>query len=218
MKRKVMLCVLVFALLLTCASAMAAKIGNATAESESGAEITEQDGQSFKVTCNAQKDKEYVVMVVSEDGVGEGQVPTKESINNNQNGVVVYMDQTKGNSEGKVEFVVRPNLETSRTNAKYFVYMSSNEASGNAMKKIGSFSLEEILRYLGDVYCDDNANDITILDVQRLLNYVIDNAKLTGDDLKAANVDKDADNQITILDVQRLLNMVITNAPKESID
>ena len=196
MKRKVMLCVLVFALLLTCASAMAAKIGNATAESASGAEITQQDGQSFKVTCNAQKDKEYVVMVVSEDGVGEGQVPTKESINNNQNGVVVYMDQTKGNSDGKVEFVVRPNLETSRTDAKYFVYMSSNEASGNTMKKVGSFSLEKVLEKLGDANNDGNVDGqdvsmcvdnftkgVALTDTQKDALDVDHNGRLDGQDV-----------------------------------
>ena len=187
MKRKVMLCVLVFALLLTCASAMAAKIGNATAESASGAEITQQDGQSFKVTCNAQKDKEYVVMVVSEDGVGEGQVPTKESINNNQNGVVVYMDQTKGNSEGKVEFVVRPNLETSRTDAKYFVYMSSNEASGNAMKKVGSFTLEEVLEKLGDA---DGNGVVDGKDVSMCVDNFTKGIAITKQQETALDVDK----------------------------
>lgn len=221
-KRKVTLCVLVFALLLTCANAMAAKIGNVTAESGTGAQVTPQgDEKSFKVTYTGKKDKEYVVMVVAEAGVDStNNVPTKTSINNNQNGVVAYMDQVKGNADGKVEFTVRPNLEKANKDAKYFVYVSSNdtEAANNAMKKIGSFvTIEDLIRYLGDVYRDDNANDITILDVQRLLNYVIENVRLTGDDLKAANVDKDENNNITILDVQRLLNMVITNAPKESI-
>ena len=149
-----MLCVLVFAMLLTCVHAMAAKISNASAENASGAEITAQDDSSFKVTYTAQKDKEYVVMVVSEDGVGEGNVPTKESIGNNQEGVVVYMDQAKGDSEGKVEFTVRPNLENAEGGDQYFVYVSSNEGSGSAMKKVGSFSIDELLALLGDVNGD----------------------------------------------------------------
>ena len=188
MKRKIMLCALVFVLLLTCASAMAAKIGNATPESASGAEITEQDGQSFKVICNAQKDKEYVVMVVSEDGIDSASsVPTKESISNNQNGVVVYMDQAKGNSEGKVEFVVRPNLETSRQDAKYFVYMSSNEAAGNTMKLLGSFDFEEVLEKLGDA---DGNGVVDGKDVSMCIDNFTKGIAITEQQKNALDVDK----------------------------
>lgn len=194
MKRKIMLCVLVVALLLTCANAMAAKISNASAESASGAEITEQDDHSFKVTYAAQKDKEYVVMAVSEDGVGEGEVPTKESIGSNQNGEVVYMDQAKGDSEGKVEFVIRPNLENAEAGDQYFVYVSSNDGSGDTMKKVGSFTIEELLALLGDVNGD---GQVTVKDRAYLTRFL---AQWDGYVVEISVADLNGDGQITVKD------------------
>ena len=199
-----MLCALVFALLLSCANAMAVKINNATPESGSGAEITDQNDKSFKVTYDGQKDKEYVVMVVSKDGVGEGDVPTKESISNNQNGVVVYMDQVESNSEGKVEFVVRPNLENADTGDTYRVYMSSNEASGNTMKLLGSFTLEDVLELIGDVNGDAKVNSS---DITALVNLIISGRDLTENQKVAADSNKDG--VVNSSDITALVNLVI---------
>jgi len=196
-KRKVMLCVLVFALLLPCAQAMAAKkISNASAESASGAEIPEQDDHSFQVRCNAQKGKEYVVMVVSQEGVGEGEVPTKASINNNQNGVVVYMDQATGDSEGHVAFNVRPNLESAENGDQYFVYVSSNESAGTPMQRVALFSIEDVLENLGDAngdgavdgkdvsLCVDNfTKGVALTEAQQSALDVDHNGNLDGKDV-----------------------------------
>jgi hypothetical protein len=199
-----MLCVLVFALLLPCAQAMAAKkISNASAESASGAVITEPDDHSFRVTCNAQKDKEYVVMVVSEDGVGEGEVPTKASINNNQNGVVVYMDQATGDSEGHVAFNVRPNLE-SANGEQYFVYVSSNESAGTPMQRVALFSIEDVLDLIGDVNGDDRVNSS---DITALVNLIISGRTLTDNQKLAA--DSNGDGIVNSSDITALVNLVI---------
>jgi hypothetical protein len=149
-----MLCALVFALLLTCTQALAVKINAESVQSASGAEIKGKDDNSITVECAAQKDKQYVVMVVSEDGVGEGEVPTKESIGSNQSGVVVYMDQATGDSNEQVSFTVRPNLESGEAGDQYFVYVSSNEGSGTPMQRVALFSIEDVLENLGDANGD----------------------------------------------------------------
>jgi hypothetical protein len=64
------------------------------------------------------------------------------------------MDQAKGDSEGKVEFVIRPNLENAEAGDQYFVYVSSNEGSGTPMQKVASFTIDELLALLGDVNGD----------------------------------------------------------------
>lgn len=154
MKRKLVLCFLVFALLLSGMNVMAVKISDAKSENASGAVITEQNDQSFKVTYTGQKDKEYVLMAVGKDGIDSSvQRPTKETIGNNQAGVVVYMDQATGNADGKVEFNVHPNLDQAKTGDEYFIYISSNEAN-SGMSRVGSFTIEELLALLGDLNGD----------------------------------------------------------------
>ena len=223
MKKKFALCFLVFALLVTCASATGTqkKVDAVSAESGSGATVEKGDtDRTVKVSYAGEKDKQYVVMAVDPDIVGASGVPTKTDIANHQDGVV-YMDQVTGDSStGNVEFVVHPNLEKSEKGDSYYIYISSNVSNpaDAAMKKVGSFTIDELIevvrRFLGDLNGD---KDITIADVQILLNYVIDNTRLTGDDLTAANVNKDEAKDITIADVQLLLNHVIDNAPKEAI-
>ena len=217
MKKKLALCFLVFALVLTCASAMAANIKDASADGNS-ATIEKKSNQTVEVKYKGQPGNEYVVMAVAQSGIdATAGRPTKETIGNNQNGVVVYMDQAKASGDGNVDFTIHPNLDQAKANDTYSIYISSNVAN-SAMTKVGSFTIEELIeiaqRFLGDVNGD---KDITIADVQILLNYVIDNTRLTGDDLTAANVNKDAAKDITIADVQLLLNHVIDNAPKEAI-
>ena len=142
MKKKVALFALVFALILTCASAMAANIKDASAQSGSGATIAKSDdNKSFTVTYNGEKDKEYVVMAVAQSGIDStvGR-PTVDTIGTNEAGVLVYMDQAKANASGKVEFTVRP-MEQAKAGEEYAVYISSNVA-GSSMAKVGSFTLE----------------------------------------------------------------------------
>lgn len=199
MKKKLALCFLVFALVLTCASAMAANIKDASAESGSSAKIEKQSDQTVKVTYDGQKDKEYVVMAVAKDGVDSAAgKPTKETIGNNQDGVVVYMDQAKGNSEGKVEFTVHPNLDKAKAGDEYFIYISSNVAN-SAMTKVGSFSIDDIpaiAQKLGDANgdgvidgqdvstCVDNfTKGVAITDTQKAALDVDHNGILDGQDV-----------------------------------
>ena len=190
MKKKLALCFLVFALLVTCASATGAskKIGNASAESGSGVTVTKDTDQTVKVTYTGDKNSQYVVMAVDPEIVGDS-VPTKTDIANHQDGVV-YMDQVTGDpGDGSVEFIVHPNLDKAEKGDEYYIYVSSN-ASNGAMKKVGSFDIdiiEEILRKLGNV---DGIGDIDLNDAIYILKYLANKPgyDLTGQD-DVANVD-----------------------------
>jgi len=145
-----------------------------------------------------------VVMVVSQDGVGEGEAPTKASINNNPNGVVVYMDQATCDSEGHVAFNVRPNLESAENVEQYFVYVSSNESAGAPMQRVALFSIEDVLDLIGDVNGDDRVNSS---DITALVNLIISGRTLTDNQKLAA--DSNGDGIVNSSDITALVNLVI---------
>ena len=205
-KKKVTLFFLVFALILTCASAMAANIKDASKEGNSNdITVEKESAQAVKVTYKGEKDKEYVVMAVAQSGVdATAGRPTKETIGNNQNGVVVYMDQAKANASGNVEFTVRPNLDQAKANDTYSIYISSN-VSDSAMTKVGSFTIEEILTLIGDVNGDDKVNSS---DITALVNLVISGNDLTPNQKLAA--DANGDDKVNSSDITALVNLVIS--------
>ena len=214
MKKKLMICFLVLAMALGGVSALAVpKIDHAEPEAGKAKVVVENGGKSVSVKCeNMEKDRQYVVMVVADDAIDESsKVPTKSSINNNQNHEVVFMDQAAGDSNGSVSFNVYPNLDNASAGDKFGIFLSG---TGLDISKIGEFTtIEEVLRWLGDVNDD---GEVDIRDVQRLLNNLIDEIELSGDNFKAANVNS-TDAKITIADVQRLLNMIIDEDPKKAI-
>ena len=219
MKQKWVLCLLACVLALNCVNAGAVtKINSATATASSGATVTKKGDQNIEVVYEGAKNQEYVLMAVSPDGIDqEVSRPTTTSINHNQDDVIIYMNQASGDASGNVTFnVVYPEDADAKTGDEFFLYISTNQA-GSVMTQVGSFtvSIEELLRILGDV---NNDGSVNIADVQKLLNILIDNTKLEGSDLSAANVTKDENNQISVASVQRLLNMIINNEAKEYVN
>ena len=143
MKRALTLFLFAFALVMACANAIAGNvsISEVTVESGSGATLVKQDDTSVRLTYAGQKGKEYVVMAVSQAGIDPtlGR-PTRDTIGDNQSGVVVYMDQARGNANGTVEFTIRPNLDSAKNGDAYFIYVSTNAADAD-MTKVGSFTV-----------------------------------------------------------------------------
>ena len=61
-------------------------------------------------------------------------------------------------------------------------------------------------RILGDV---NNDKDIDVLDVTPVVNHVLGNSVLSGDDFKAADTNKDTD--VDVLDVTPIVNYILGN-------
>jgi len=211
-KKKMTVCFLAAAMVLSCASALAdVKIKTAAAETGNPGVlevVKNADNASISVTYAGQKENEYMVMAMPDSAVDSGtRLPTKNSIAQSnallgtEGNVVVYMNQQAAGSDGKVKFNVYPNLAGAKTDEAYGIYISGTDS---AMAKIGSFTLEELLAMLGDINGD---GDVTATDRAMLARYVAklpgwfgESAEAAGRTIHIENADLNNDGQVTPTD------------------
>lgn len=147
------------------------------------------NAERFTLTGPSTDGNQYLVLALS----GDSDVPTQDNI--------VYIDQT-GATSTTVTFNVYPSALTS--GATYNVYMVGTGA-GESYKKVASFTYYAPY-VLGDC---DGEKGIDIRDATAMLNHIVMNKLLEGNNLIAADVTKDG--KVDINDVSRLLNYIVQN-------
>lgn len=227
--------ILCAALLLVGVTALATVVKSVSPPQMTDAHVTvtlksETDDPVFVVTRdNATKGKKYLLVI--RNGPEEAD-PTEENI--------FYMDVETATSDVVTFSNAYP---MPMEDGLYRVYMTDYEK--NELKQVATFDVGDSgdsgnnadngnsggaigggggdsgnssdggeVRYLGDV---DGNDEITMADVQMLLNIFIHNTRLEGIELRVANVDEDEDGEISMADVQMLLNMFIHNTPKQTV-
>lgn len=186
----------VLAVAVTSISAFAADASIQTNPSRDDVTLAANGTDKVDVAYNsAESDKEYLIMVQSEDGT-----PTETNL--------VYIDQTTAGTTS-VSFTVNPKELTS--GKTYYVYLSSNsEATGGIRErvKVGTFEYKAgTSEYTpGNV---DGDTSITATDAQWTLQAAVGNRTLDDEQKLAANVDGDAN--ITATDAQWILQAAVGN-------
>lgn len=147
------------------------------------------NAERFTLTGPSTNGNQYLVLALS----GDSDVPTQDNI--------VYIDQI-GAISTTVTFNVYPSALTS--GATYNVYMVGTGAD-EAYKQVASFTYYAPY-VLGDC---DGEKGIDIRDATAMLNHIVMNKLLEGNNLIAADVTKDG--KVDINDVSRLLNYIVQN-------
>ena len=147
------------------------------------------NAERFTLTGPSTNGNQYLVLALS----GTDSTPTESNI--------VYIDQT-GATGTTVTFNVYPSALTS--GATYNVYMVGT-GEGESYKKVASFTYYAPY-VLGDC---DGEKGIDIRDATAMLNHIVMNKLLEGNNLIAADVTKDG--KVDINDVSRLLNYIVQN-------
>ena len=187
---------------LICASAFAA----VTVHSEKDYVTMEADGDTVKVTVTGvPADSQVLALALSSEGV-----PTADNI--------VYIDQDASSDSG-ISFTIYPNTENLTSGSTYYVYLSSNAASGNvgALEKVGSFVYstgtdtptptptpggDTTVTY-GDANKDSRVN---VNDAMSVINYV---AKRIGEsDIDLTAADANGDSRVNVNDAMSIINYI----------
>ena len=215
MKRswKILLLAGIFGVLL-CGSALAADtagmydVTGVTPKTGSGTAVTAQtvtiDGAEETLYAGAEKvtltydgaqDGSYYLVMALNDATA---LPTESNI--------AYIDQKTADG-GTVTFDVYPGkLEAGKT---YTVYLTSNDGVLDTMTEKGSFRYYVPYK-LGNVN-DDADGIVDVSDVALLLNHIVENVTLTGNQFLAADVVQD--NILDVNDAAKILNYIVENIP-----
>jgi uncharacterized protein (DUF2141 family) len=113
-----------------------------------------------------------------------------------------YIDQSTAGST-TVDFTVYPSkLVSGQT---YYIYLSSNDSTITTLTQVASFKYYAPYT-LGDVNGDGT---IDVADATMVLNHIVKNITLTGNDFLAADVTNDG--TIDVSDAAKLLNFIVKN-------
>jgi hypothetical protein len=150
-----------------------------------------REAAKFEVSYSAAElGKQYMVWILS----GTTAVPTVSNIS--------YLDQVAATS-ASVTFTAFP---SDMAPGVYSIYISSNASTGiTSLTKVASFKYYVAYK-LGDVNEDTN---VRVDDVTMILNHIVENITLTGNQVLAADVTKDGN--IRIDDVTKILNYIVEN-------
>lgn len=161
-----------------------------------GAEETLYAGaEKVTLTYDGAQDGSYYLVMALNDAT---MLPTESNI--------AYIDQKTADG-GTVTFDVYPGkLEAGKT---YTVYLTSNDGVLDTMTEKGSFRYYVPYK-LGNVN-DDADGIVDVSDVALLLNHIVENVTLTGNQFLAADVVQD--NILDVNDAAKILNYIVENIP-----
>ena len=151
--------------------------------------------EKVTLTYDGAQDGSYYLVMALNDAT---MLPTESSI--------AYIDQKTADG-GTVTFDVYPGkLEAGKT---YTVYLTSNDGVLDTMTEKGSFRYYVPYK-LGNVN-DDADGIVDVSDVALLLNHIVENVTLTGNQFLAADVVQD--NILDVNDAAKILNYIVENIP-----